>query len=259
MKDTDTITVYWAPANYTIEDDTWEMLYASPQSLSSMIRKLRKPNALPQSIYSCPGYKDSVDNVFVFTSAIDDEVKIPTQTLEELDLIDPNKFPLQGIPLPTSNLPVSLYMQRPSSFDGYHSVNYNMGWILFADEPIVAKFTSPYFPPVAPAEGALLATGQFDIGSWYRPFNLDYHIPVGTEKLVFKEDDPLFYVEFYTTKKVVVKRYVYTKQLQNLSRELVESPTRYGKFKSLVEKYKAVKKTSILEMILSEIQKNVLE
>ncbi len=101
--------------------------------------------------------------------------------------------------------------------------------------------------------------GEFDIGSWYRTFNLDYHIPLDTKEMVFNQNDPLFYIEFKTDKKVILKRYMQSDTLFNIGREMVNSPSNYGRFKSLKEKYLMSKKAKMPEIILSEINKNLID
>jgi len=261
MKDTDTVTIYWSPANFNNQVQSWTMLYASPKSLASEIRAMRHPDAGSESIQGCPASKDALDKVYVINSAVDDSLELSKESMEMFYSMSNGEIPkATGLHFPTPDNPLSLLnVPRHPSLDGYINLTYNLGWQFLADEPVVARFTAPYFPPVTPAPGVILSAGEFDIGSWFRPFNLDYHVPLGTTKLEFKQDDPLFYVEFFTEKKIILKRYITTPFLSSLMSETVGSTSLYGKFKSLPQRYKHAKSTRIIDQALKEIQNNLID
>lgn len=261
MIDTDTITVYWSPANFSNKDQSWTMLYTSPKSLTSEVRSLRHPDANSATMQGCPASKDTLDKVYFVTSALDDSYELSKESLMEFYSLPESEIPKGiGIHFPTPDNPLSLLnVPRPPSLAGHLNLTYNLGWQFLADEPLVARFTAPYFPPVTPSSGAILSAGEFDIGSWFRPFNLDYHVPVADTKFEFKEGDPLFYVEFFTEKKIVFKRYINTPFLQSLMRETVGSTSLYGKFKSLPQRYKHAKNTRVIDQALKEIQNNLID
>lgn len=248
MENSDTITVYWAPSPYTLQQESWSMAYAEPVHLFSEHRKSKNPDGNPNNIFACPATKDIFMNTYVVNHQFDSIVDLP----EYMPTNSSNQW-LEN------NSTLGLMVPRPSALAGYHNVMYNMGWLLFADEPVIARFTAPFFPPHAPAEGAMLSAGEFDIGSWYRTFNLDYHIPVSTKTLKFMKDDPLFYVEFKTDKKIILKRYDLSPSLNSLALESVNAPGRYGRFQSLKERYSMSKKAMIPKLVLSEIKKNLLD
>lgn len=155
--------------------------------------------------------------------------------------------------------PLLLSVQRESSFDNYINIELNMGWLFFAEEPLIAKFTAPYYPTYEPVEGAMMAVGEFDIGSWYRDYNLDYHIPKSAKELLFTKNQPMFYLDLKTDKKVVFKQYALTNTLRELASDCVQSPIRYGKKIPLIEKYDSFKNAKMNKLILAEIQKNLID
>jgi hypothetical protein len=250
----DYITVYWAPAPFVQEESSWSFLYSEPVSVVSELLKMKNVSNKPknlQSMFGCPAYVESMKNVFVVKNVLENTVDMSQITPH---LTNPN------YPVYFNNLgPLQIKIEREPSITNYTNVTYNMGWIFFADEPLEVKFTAPYFPASSPGEGVILSTGQFDIGAWYRDFNLDYHVPLETELLTFKEDQPLFYMDFKTDKKIVLKRYKLTKELKNISEEFVYSRERYGRFKSLQHRYNMSKKSMMPEQILTEIRKNIVE
>jgi hypothetical protein len=261
MINTDTITIYWSPANFTNQDKSWTMLYSSPESLASNLRSLRYKDASSSSMYACPASKDALDKVYFFSSAVDDFLDLPEETLNKFYSLSKEEIPVgTGLHFPTPDNSLSLLnVPRSPSLEGHINLSYNLTWTFIADEPLVAKFTAPYFPPISPAPGVILSAGKFDIGSWLRPFNLDYHVPITTRRLEFKEGDPLFYIECFTDKNIVFKRYINTPFLSSLINETVESINLYGTFKSLSQRYRQAKNTRIIDQALTEIRKNLLD
>jgi hypothetical protein len=248
MENSDTVVVYWAPSPYQQKEESWSMLYAEPVNVLQQHRNNKDSESTTSNFFACPATTSLFFNTYQVNHQFDNLVILP-------EVIP------QGTSRPwvDTNSTIGLFVPRPPSLTGYDNLQYNMGWAFFAEEPLIAKFTAPYFPPQAPAERALLASGEFDIGSWYRPFNLDYHIPHNIKTLSFMKDDPLFYVEFKTNKKVLFKRYIFSETLDSLASESVAAPARYGRFKSLQDRYSMAKKSKIPELVLSEIKKNLVE
>ena len=148
---------------------------------------------------------------------------------------------------------------RKSSIKNHINIHYNMSWNFFASEPVVARFSAPFFPSASPVKNSYLSTGQFDIGRWYRTFMLEYHIPVDSVDFSIKENDPLLFVEFFTDKKIEFKRYSMSAKLSNLAIEAASSPVTYSKHKSLLERYKMAHGAKIPNIVLTEIRKNLID
>lgn len=253
----ETVTVYWAPA-ITPETSTSNLLYSTPVPVLNRLRK-SQVKSLPGTLFSCPATTSLFNNVFELSLPISLETSLTEE--DKLNVFVPpfGKDILNGI------APISLMKNRRSNLEGYFACAIGgFGWIFFAEEPLVARFSAPYFPPSAPTEGAILAAGEFDIGNWYRPMNFEYHIPQSAESITFKEQEPIGYVEFKTEKEIVFKRYQMTPFLFSLVEEVM-STTKYSKFwgkKSylpLSKRYQLFKKAHFNSLVLSEIKKNVIE
>lgn len=255
MKDTDKITVYWTPANFNPHKESFTMLYSKPQSLTNYLNEKRLNNT---DLFRCPAHRDFTSNIFVFKSNLSDKHVLPIETLTELQQLPTGNDLNEKITI-NSNGIVPLTKVRPNSFTDYSNLAYGLEWLFFSDEPLLASFSDPYLftKPVAP--GAFLTPGKFDIGKWYRPFGLDYHIPLDSKFFQIEENDPLFYVQFYTDKKIELKQYINNEKLHALTEETRNSISRYGKFKSLTTRYKMAENTSYSKQILTEIKKNLIE
>lgn len=246
----DEVVIYWSPVPFDPEHESWNFLYPEPQNLYSELID-RTTNSSP--IRFCPATKSNMKKIFSFKSNIDDFIDLSRHSLENLDQnVSDNVF------LPYDSK-VSLKKARKSSYPGYINVSYNLGWYFFASEPVVARMTAPYFPAVTPTEGALFATGEFDIGQWFRPFNPDYHLPYESKSFNVKAGDPLFFLEIFTEKQIVFKRFVTNDIIKNISFEMAEAPKRYGPLDKLLNRYKMFNSTKTKEILLDQIKKNTVE
>lgn len=250
MAKNDTITVYWAPAKFSANEDSWALLYPEPVAVLKEAYKLNKHKG---SMPLCPAVKDTLQNVYSFNSAVDDSFDLPSQILKSIAYTDS-----EGEPIPTDSK-VFFYKVRKSSMDGYINVNYNLSWLFFASEPVEARMTAPYFPSKSPIKGAMFSAGQFNIGKWFRPVAMDYHIPISSNKFEIEAGDSLMFVEFFTNKKIEFKRFNLSPRLHNIATEMGLSSKRYQKRASLWERYQMAHNAKIPQMVLTEIKKNLVE
>lgn len=246
----DEITIYWSPASFVTNRISQNMLYAKPESVLSDVHKYKTQDAL---IQQCPAHKAIMSNVFAFKSTVDDEFDLPPHIY---DYKPTKENPIVRMDVESR---VGMYHERPTSFEGYIDTIYGLSWLMFADEPVTARFTAPYYPAVAPVPGAILAPGEFNIGKWFRSFNMDYHIPVGSEKFSIRAGMPLFFLEVFTDKKIVFKRFMLNDTLMQLTSEMSGSPQNYGRHQSLDQRYSHAALAEMPSIILSEIRKNLID
>lgn len=248
------IVVYWAPATFDPSAESWNFLYREPNPLFLDLAFMKSKNERSGNIFSCPASNNFFKNIFSVKSNLKDYFSFPEGFLEYTETIDVFPSDLDWI---GNN--VLLKKIRNSSYSGYADIYYNMQWIFFAEEPLTARFTPSYYPAKIPCEGALLASGEFDIGSWFRPYNLNYHIPIDAKTFSIDIDDSLFYIEFMTDKKIIFKRFNFTNSINALTNEFVSSPGRYGNFLPLYKRYEMAKKSKVLDIVLKEIKNNLVD
>lgn len=253
-KEEDTLVVYWAPGQFTsAESQSWNQFYAPPTPVADPVLAQRQKDETGRVIFGCPAYAEGMNNLFEIRSVHEEHAVIP----EIFFTNPPTTFPTR-LPVHTS---LAFDLARPSSLKNYVDLTYNMSWLFFSEEPLLARFTAPYFPPKTPAEGAMLAMGEFNIGLWFRNFNLDYLVPKDSTKFDINIDDPLFYVQFYTDKKVVFKRFIHTPTTQKLAEEFAQASNRRGKKMGLnfKNRYSLSQKTMLPSLVLNEIKKNLVD
>ena len=239
------IIIYWAPATFSSESESWNLLYRDPENVFSSIIK----NTVPKfGIRECPAVKDNLHNVFTIKSNHDEHITFTPDMLKDSSI---------GI-LPTESI-LTIRHMRESSYPGYANLFYNMRWTFFASEPVVARMSAPYYPATTPTKGAFMATGQYDIGRWFRYFDLDYHVPVEATNFDINVDDDLMFIELLTDRKVIFKRFVMDNNINNMAYELSSSTNRYRiDYKSLEHRYNLFSKTKMRDMILKQIENNVV-
>ena len=77
-------------------------------------------------------------------------------------------------------------------------------------------------------------------------------------ELIIKEDEPLFYVEFLTKKKIKLVRFEYTQKLLQHAQHCVGAPQMFGRNIPLIERYDKFKQSRMSDIILKEIKDNIV-
>ena len=245
----DAITIYWCPGRFVLEEESWNMLYREPEPAINYIFDNSHEKA---EVRKCPGARAAFKNVFSIKATHEERIAFPPDYLLSVSQKDEQTFPLE---LPGK---LQILKQRQSEYPGHANLVYNMSWYFFASEPVEAKMTAPYYPPTTPTPGASLFPGEFNIGLWYRPFNLEYSVPLNAKEFMIRPDDPLFFLEIKTDKKVVFKRYNNTSRLDSIAGEYISSTNMYGANKPLLDRYRLSKQSRLPNIVLDEIQANLI-
>jgi hypothetical protein len=250
MENKDSITIYWAPSRFTSESSQWNMLYSEPKAVSDNLVTDITENSL---MVRCPATRNILKNVFSIHSNVDDDIDLASLNLSRI--ADNKELGTYAL---TTGSKVDLFRERPSSYEGYVNIGYNLGWMFFADEPVNARWMPPYFPTVTPTPNSIFTIGKYDIGQWFRPTNIDYHVPIEAEKFTVKTGDPLAFLEIETEKAVRFQRFTMTQEINQLSQEFTDSPTNYGQRKTLAQRYQMSKRAGMPALVLSSIRKNLV-
>lgn len=242
------INVYWCPGQFVADDESWNFLYQDPQSVSE---KFFSDLYNGSSSTKCPASRFFFQNIFSLNSTIDNEFYFPQGVLYDAYNRDDMHFPL------SVESQVRIGKSRENQMDGYVNLEYNLSWFFFSDEDLTMRYSAPYFPAKSPIEGAMLASGSFNIGRWFRPVNLEYYVPLDAKKFSVLEDEPLAFVHFETDRPVVLHRFEMTKKLSHVVNEIVESD-RYRFLRNLTNRYNLFTKSRMRDIILKEIQDSLL-
>jgi hypothetical protein len=240
------INVYWAPFSYgDVEGVDWSYLYPDPKILYNELLsgKTGEDNG---SFFACPAVKSKFKKTLVF--------KNPFDCSYEYDYTENNK-----IFNPIGENFLSVTRERPNAITSGPIVEFPLRYALFSDEPLDAVFTPPFFSKPEYTQYGSVMPGEFNIGKWFRPYVVEMQLWSNKGNLELKANEPLFYVELRTERKINLQRFNPTSTLQNYSRSNVSLTKIFGAGKTLDFRYNKFSNASMREKILTEIKKNIVD
>jgi hypothetical protein len=245
------INVYWSW--YHEDGDTdWSFLGKTPESLFSMLSEQRvKPEKHDffsnsnTNFLSCPAINSKFRNTYVFSNSL--------ETKYTYDFEDNKKE-------------ASLVGGGGLNFAITHTPSINSGplfsissaVILFADKPLSATFTAPFFHKPGYTNYGSPIPGEFNIGKWFRPYIFEIQMWNKKGEFILKEE-PMFYVSFPSEEKIKMHRFNFSKTLFGYSKSSVGTTTLFGKNQTLLSRYDRFKSVGMREKILTEINKNLVD
>lgn len=247
-KEDDFITVYWAPAiSHEVEmHREFNMLYAEPENMFSYLTSKRSAFDQSNSLMVCPAFKDKMKKTFFFKNSVECNFLYETDDRGEVYLQDQKGFPEEVRSI-----------RRPALSFG-PTIVVNLPYIFFSDSDLEASFSQPTFHPQGYSKYGSVIPGRFNIGSWFRPYATEIQMWSNYGELIIKEDEPIFYVEFLTNKKIKLVRFKYTKKLLTYAQHCVDAPPIFGKYLPLTSRYKKFKESRMRELVLKEIKENII-
>jgi hypothetical protein len=240
------ITVYWAPyyeITNPIED--WSILYKNPYSVFSDLMKIKSSKEV-DTYFSCPAVSSKFKKTFIFPSPADLHYFFDFSTENKtIDRVGNTQLPYK--------------VRRSDSIINGPIIEFKIGHIFFADEPLDAFFTSPYFHEPKYTKYASVVPGEFNIGQWFRPYAVEVQTWKSSGDIKFEEDEPLFYVEFKTDKNINLKRFEMNDKLKSYTSSLVRGTDFFGLGQSMSQRYNRFRSIGMREKILTEINKNLID
>ena len=197
----DTIVVYWgvltAPDRQTLTNLIWQ----PPVSLISTLPKT--PTDSRASYRSC---KSSVP-IFKRTFALLNHRSVYF------------KYTGEGLDSTEYETDFDAWIPEPSPMAGCRRVDYDYSWFFFCEEPLIMRQYPPYLHNTSAGKTAYVPTGEFDISKWFRSVNPTFILWEGQTEIQLTENEPLFYMEFMTDKKVILKQFEANDEIRTLGRE----------------------------------------
>lgn len=243
------ITIYWSQGS----DEqnlpfNRQMLYLNPVNLYKDLLKQQnpaitgRPNRMQDSsFYVCPAVRNKMSRIFY----------LPNSTETSCSVRDFQLLHETGVGIPMSS-------ERTNSMVGTTHLRSDLTWYFFADEPLEVSFTSPYFHALDYLSLMQLPPARFDIGQWFRTFNIEYIFQKKDGDLVIHEGDPLAYMEVHTEKPVRFVRFEYTDAIGSLAHACAAAPRTLGKWRPLAERYAQFRRAQMREAVMRHIQNNVI-
>jgi hypothetical protein len=247
-KEDDFITVYWADAlSFEVKEHRkFNMLYQEPENMFSYLKSKRSVFDQSNSMLVCPAFKNKMKKTFFFKNSVECNFLYETNDRGEVYLQDQKAFPEDVRSIRTPGL------------DFGPTIFVNVPYIFFADSDLEASFSQPIFHPQGYSKYASIIPGNFNIGSWFRPYSTEFQMWNKSGEFIIKEDEPIFYVEFLTDKKIKLVKFKYTKELMTYAQHCIDAPPIFGNNLPLVKRYKKFKDSRMRDLILKEIKQNIL-
>ncbi len=241
------ITVYWSPAfNIDQKDNDWSLLYIKPKSLFKEIQEKRLDSAPPANFLACPAFSNKYKKTYVIRGSQACHYNYDYENDNKImNIIDPRSYPIAS--------------SREQAFSFGPSFEFFFHHLFFADEPLIASFTPPYYHEPKHVKYGCTVPGEFDIGQWFRPFNFEMQTWKNKGDIFIEENEPLFYVEFKTDRPIIFKNFLINDKLSDYSKVCSTSRNVFGFDKTLSTRYKRFKQVGMREKILTEIKKNLIE
>lgn len=197
-----TVIVYWA--YFAIpERNTFASLMSNPPvPVLKTLPKLGYKDAPGRNYISCKALSNLYKNTFLVTSPIDANIYINHQD-DMCFAVGENSI---------------FFNPKTKAFEDMSRVDLDFSYIFFAEESLEMVQTPTFLHKTNFSENAYVASGSFDISKWFRPIEPAFIFWKDRSELVLKKDDPLFYVDFRTNKKVILKRFNITAEILEIVR-----------------------------------------
>jgi hypothetical protein len=242
----DPINIYCAMPYQENDIQDWSFLYPKPKTLFSELIKERKDPKNTDSFLVCPAVGSKFKKTLVFNNAMNCSYEFGRQD---------DGFYIN----PTSSEHIHAVNLRKEILNNKPNFEFSLSYLFFADSPVDVSFTSPYFHEPQYLQSGACIPGEFNIGSWFRPYNFEVQMWSSGGEFHLEENEPLFYAEFKTDRPILFHRFIMSSQLQKYKLANTKSSEVFGPFQTLQEKYEKFKQVGLKEKILTEIKKNLIE
>jgi hypothetical protein len=247
----DLINIYWAPISTSDSDfpPNKNLLYQDPITLLKHWSELSiNDKNLSPSFVKCPAFQNISKNTYVFNCPIDSSYSYMAHSNKKEDV--------SLIPINLNALDAEVL--RDKIFNIGPSINLNFRIVMFSEEPVEIMLTGPYLHNVEYTKNGSIASGQFDIGQWFRPIETEIQLYSNSGEIHFKKDEPLFYVKILTDKKINLARFELTKELDSYVKSCVSANTVFGFGLKLNNFYQIFNKSRTRDIVLKKIKANLI-
>ena len=234
------MNIYWACL-----DDNW-VRAEKPESVAKLFFKSDKHSGDTTNLdlQYCPGFKDSIKNVFAIKSIHDYSFEINDGNVVS-KLYDQSFF----------NNHVHIRSLEKKAF------SFLANYIFFTDEkslPMTA-YEYPVFEQNNITNSCIPIQGKFDIGKWFRIIEFPFYLKNNVNEFKVEYGEIMYYIRFHTNKKINFKQFRATDLIKSYADENVASSLFLSKNflqGQGIEKFYGLMKTK--KLILKEIKNNLL-
>lgn len=243
MKKNDSLVVYWAPYYFNKNFDE-NLFYPDPTNLFKELVEKKEPKSGRLGFFNCPPVSDRMKKTLVFRNNLETKISYNFTDIEN--------------PQVASEYGLNSGVYKPSSVIGGANIQFHVGWIFFAEESVEVLVNPPMLHKTELNSHATVLPAKFDIGKWFRPIPIEMQAWANLGSFIVNEEDPLFYLEFLTNKKIDLKRFELNDKLFLYARSCMNSPSAHGTNLPMVNRYKNFMETKTNKLVLNEIKNSLL-
>jgi len=244
------ITVYWCHwlnVDSVTDGTNLECGYTDPVNVLEELAS-RRETQTDDSFFRCPVLTEKFKNMYMVRNMVNTDLQVR---------FDESNHPYTEY-LNTEGANAAVKYSHPPSLKGNLLIEYDVGYGLFADEPLLMAMSSPYFHRAEHLQYGAILPGAYDIGRWYRPIVTEFNLWEGNTRLHVPSQDPLMYWDFHTDRDIVIKRYEMTDKLKGIMSSIIHATPPSPRSK-LWPRYDRFERSSLKTAILEEINKNLVE
>ena len=209
--------VYWTPFSADTIDKTGYNFYSvipfinfyEPIRLLKQIGK--KDNIIRNekgdlNFFLCPSFTDNLKNVFIIKFPVDYNLKIYEDSIKT-DFYDQDFFDKFVVIRSLKQRLLSIYFR----------------YLFFSEYPLKIETTSCHFSDNDFVNKTFMVPGEYDIGRWCRPLESAFLIKKDVGKINIHRGDDFLYVKFHTDENIQLKKFFYTKELDEIVTSCISS------------------------------------
>lgn len=235
------LTVYWSYVRNGELD--LSLIYEEPTSLVQELSSKKNKNNPDSNFLRCPATIDVCKNLFV--------VKNPLKTSASFIIED------GSVSNQMESKSGGWFVNRPPTLENQLLAGYDYSLIFFAEEEVDMMVTSPFFSETPHRSWGAIVPGVFNIGSWFRPFNVEFNVWPGITNVSLEEGEHIAYIKFFTEKNIVFKKFMMNDQLAKQA-TTCSSAGFWEPRVPLLKRYQRFKRTKRKKFVLDNIKKNLL-
>jgi hypothetical protein len=247
-KESNEIIVYWAPWWTPEPGINLDIVYHDPVNIYKDFISRGDPDRPYPNFINCPAVSEKFKRTFM--------VKNVAETALRCDLDENKEIKISYLNSRTTNSAAGIRHQ-PTLKENL-LFEYHMAYALFSEESLTLATSSPYFHKTPHLQYGALVPGSFDIGRWYRPIIAEFNLWTDNDYFHIQPDEPLMYWEFFTNKKIILKRYERTQKLYDITSSVINFKL-VKRGSNLLSRYKKFDESSLRAIILKEIKANLVE
>jgi len=242
------IVVYWSPWWNLNAKKSQDIFYDTPNNVYSHLSNNFHPPTETKNYMQCPAVMDKLKKNYVIFCRADVDLSIQLDENKKVTgfgFSDHEKMAIGGT------------LSHAPTLDNQFLLELDMSFAFFSEESLVVSINSPYFHQAPYLNYGAIVPGEFDIGKWFRPINLEFNLWPGVTRLKIDSGEPLAYFSFETDKKIIFKRYTFNERLFHIASQSARYKDK-PRWRPMSYRYERFKEASMKELVMKEIKENLV-